>query len=212
MSSEHQPVPPTGYAYLRITDQSLRQEIAKWCNDTVDDGLLAVPGQPGSEEYEPRTSADDMHVTVATDIVPTAVESIRKRIDQHCPLQLKLEQLQVQQDEKTRDLLICIGVEGPQQLTALRKDLVAIDGVNCSYADAWHPCVVAARVRNDTASSDRINELRKNVEQHKRIFLERSWEAAELVVVMPPVIAHSGVAETATPEKTVLKLAYKSGI
>lgn len=203
-------LPSTGYAYLRIADQELRQEIAKWCDEAVEDGLLAPPGPPGSEEFESRTRADEMHVTIATGIAPAALEAIQALVDQHCPFELQLERMQIDQNEENGDLVISIGVALVPALAALRRALADVDGVSCGDTDTWHPCVVAARVRNATGpaeKSDLIDELRNNVERNKRIFFQRSWEAAQLVIVMPPDAMSSGV----QPQVTVFELTYKAG-
>ena len=202
-------LPSTGYAYLRIADQGLRQEIAKWCSEAVDDGLLAPPGPPGSEESESRPSADELHLTVATGIAAAALETIQALAEQHCPFELQLEQLRVVQDREGGDLVVCIDVVDAPALAALRRDLVALDGVSCGDGETWQPRVVAARVRSDTAShSHQLEELRKEVERNKRIFFQRSWEAAQLVTVLPPAAGQSGGAE---PQITVFELAYKGG-
>ena len=207
-------LPSSGYAYLRIADQELRQEIAKWCVRAVEDELLAPPGPPGSEESENRTSTDDLHVTIATGIAPAALEAIQALTDRHCPLELQLEQLQMLQDEEGGDFVICIGVANAPSLAALRRDLAEVDGVSCGDMDTWHPRVVTARVQNDTdadTKSDRINELRKTVEQSKRIFFQRSWSASQLVIVMPPGASQSSISGAAQPQVTVFELAYKAG-
>jgi hypothetical protein len=214
MARDDPQLPSTGYAYLRIADQELRQEIAKWCGEAVEDGLLAPPGPPGSEECENRTSTDEMHVTIATGIAPAALEAMQALADRHCPFELQLEQLQIVQDEEGGDFVVCIGVADAPALVALRRDLAEVDGVSCGDTDTWHRRVVAARVHDDTnsdAKSDRIDELRKDVERNKRIFFQRSWEATQLVIVMPPDASQSSVSGGAQPQMTVFELAYKGG-
>lgn len=208
MRGDHQ-LPLTGYAYLRIADHDLRQEIAKWCSEAVDDGLLAPAGPPGSEDSESRPSADEMHVTIATGITAAALETIQALADQHCPFELQLEQLRMMQDREGGYLVVCIDVVDAPALAALRRDVAALDGVACGDGEKWQPCVVVARVRADTTShSHQLAELRKEVERNKRIFFHRSSEAAQLVVVLPPAVSQSGGAE---PQVTVFELAYKGG-
>ena len=107
--------PTTGYAYLRIGDKDLCQEIAKWCSKAVDDELLAPPGLPGSEESESRTSPDEMHVTIATGVTPPALEAIHTLKDQHCPFELQLQQIEIVESDEGRRLDICIGVADKKQ-------------------------------------------------------------------------------------------------
>ena len=204
MRGDHQ-LPLTGYAYLRIADHDLRQEIAKWCSKAVDEELLAPPGPPGSEESESRTSPDEMRVTIATGVTPPALEAIHTLKDQHCPFELQLEQIEIVEKDEGRRLDICIGVADTSALATLRNDLAAV-GVSCGdEGSSWR--VVVARVQNENASLlHRIGELRKDVERNKRIFLQRSCEATQLVVVMPPAAKLSE-----TLEITEFDLAYKGG-
>jgi hypothetical protein len=155
-----------------------------------------------------------MHVTIATGIAPAALEAMQALADRHCPFELQLELLQIVQDEEGGDFVVCIGVADAPALVALRRDLAEVGGVSCGDTDTWHRRVVAARVHDDTnsdAKSDRIDELRKDVERNKRIFFQRSWEATQLVIVMPPDASQSSVSGGAQPQMTVFELAYKGG-
>ena len=203
-------LPTTGYAYLRI-DPALGEEIAKWVRKSVDDAELAEPGPPGSDGAESRSSAAEMHVTVATGIEPAALDGIRKLMGDHCPFELRLEQMEVVMDAESGGLAVCIGVATNPALTALRGVLAGVEGVSCGDEGDWTPRVVAVRVRGPGTSAgpelQRALDLRKAVDAAKRIFYQRSWEAAQLVVVMPPAAGTSAE----DPQPQVIELPYKGG-